>query len=77
MSEVNDNQPSPELMLALYAASAATVALGAAANAGRVSGDDLDVLQAVLRACTARSTGFAAVDRQLASLDPMLDAARI
>lgn len=73
----NDADPSPELMLALYAASAATIALGAAAKAGKVSHDDLDVLGAILKACTARSTGFAAVDRQLATLQPMLDAARI
>lgn len=73
----NDADPSPELMLALYAASAATVALGAAAAAGKVGRDDLDMLQAVLKACTARSTGFAAVDRHLATLEPMLQAARL
>lgn len=74
---MNDDQPSPEMMLALYAASAATMAVGALAAAGKVSRADLDVLDAVLKAATARSTGFAAVDRQLASLPPMLASARI
>ncbi len=72
---MNDNKPSQELLLTVYAATAATAAVGELAAVGAVSKQSLDDLQAWLTACTSRSTGFAKVDQHLAGLHAILRAA--
>lgn len=73
---MNDNKPSPELLIGLYAASAATVAVASLAKVDGVSAQQLEELTASLEICTARSTGFAGVDQHLAGLFDLLSAAR-
>ena len=73
---MNDNRPGPEMLIALYAASAATVAIGSLAKVGGISGHQIDELADSLKMCTARSTGFAAVDQHLAALQELLGAAQ-
>lgn len=73
----NDNTPTPETLIALYSASAATIAIASLARVGGVSADQVDDLKSLLERCTSQSTGFAGVDRHLATLANLLSVARM